>query len=167
MQPIRTILAAHDFSEHAEAALEVAIDLARRLDAGLHLLHVVRPPSFDYVPGDHIGIPISALHLHQRAEQRLHRIVQDLPALPQRVGFHVLEGTIISASIDEYAAEIGADMIVMGTHGRSGLSHMLHGSVAERTLRHAPCPVLTVPLPSNARYAAEHPRPRMAPGLSW
>ena len=155
MQPIRTILAAHDFSERGEAALDAAVDLARSLGAALHLVHVVRPPAFDYIPGEHMGVPLSALHQHQDAERELNRIVRALPALPQPVSSHVTEGSNVSATLDEYAAEIGADMIVMGTHGYGPLKHLLIGSVAERGVRTASCPVVTVRHPQHPLPLAE------------
>lgn len=167
MKPIRTIVVAHDFTECAEAALGAAVDLAQQLDAELHLLHVVRPPSFAYAPGDLPVAPIDTLHLHADAERELNEIAERLPVMPKSATVHVVDSTRIAETLDEQAAALGADLMVVGTHGRTGLSHALHGSVAERTLRHAPCPVLTVPLPANARWAAEHPRPEHAAAVPW
>lgn len=166
MHAIRTIVVAHDFSEHAEAALGVATELAERIQADLHLLHVVQPPSFTYAPGE-LPIPLSTQHHHIEALRRLAEIAEQFAVTPGEERVHVVEGTSIAETLDEQASAIGADLIVMGTHGRSGLSHLLHGSVAERTLRHAPCPVLTVPLPAMARYVADHPRVRPEHAFLW
>ena len=148
MREYRTILVPHDFSAHARSALVEATNLAKRLGASLCLIHVVQPPTYAYGYG--AGPDADAFDLneiHGRAARMLDEVADAIPEAPGRVDRHVLEGGAIAISIQEAAREFGADMIVMGTHGRTGLAHVFLGSVAERTLRNAPCPVLTVQAP--------------------
>jgi nucleotide-binding universal stress UspA family protein len=129
---IRNILVPTDFSEHSEEALRQAIELARALSARLSLLHSywfsLSTASPDLVPADLMDrIREAALaelgKLHERVVQ---------PAVP--------------AILCE-AEQLPAYLVVMGTHGHTGLKHALLGSVAERVVRLAPCPVLTVKAP--------------------
>jgi nucleotide-binding universal stress UspA family protein len=78
------------------------------------------------------------------AMQSLREIVAAIEQAPGKVEAHVVEGAAIVEMIRQYAEEVGADFIVMGTHGRTGLAHVFLGSVTERTLRGSPCPVLAV-----------------------
>jgi nucleotide-binding universal stress UspA family protein len=147
MADYRTMLVAYDFSPHSEAALETAADLARRLNADLHLVHVVQTPVFAYgaYGGPAVPVPIDMAQVHDGALTSLREVAEGVADLPGRHEAHVVEGVGIAALVRETAEQLGADLIVMGTHGRTGLAHAFLGSVAERTLRGAPCPVLTVP----------------------
>ena len=145
MRSIQSFVVTYDFSVHADAALEMAMDLAERFDADLHLLHVVQPATYSYAGEYFPGGPL--FDVHAQAEQRLNEIAADLFTPPKRVEAHVVAGAGVPDTLDAQAGQLGADLIVMGTHGRTGLAHVVYGSVAERTLRRAPCPVLTVPLP--------------------
>ena len=82
--------------------------------------------------------------IRKAVEKALGDVVDGLRDFPGTVEAQVAEGAGIARVICESARELGADLIVMGTHGRTGLQHVFLGSVAERTLRNAPCPVLTV-----------------------
>lgn len=115
-----------DFSAVADAALRVAVDVARESGARLHIVHVV-PPVTD--PGD--------------TDQRLERLRRDVSG-QVAVETASLSGRT-ATQIAGYARDKGIDLIVVGTHGRSGLSHAILGSVAEAVLRQAPCLVLSVP----------------------
>jgi nucleotide-binding universal stress UspA family protein len=144
MSDYRTFLVPYDFSEHAEAALATALDLAGRLDAAVHLLHVIEPPVFTYPAFEAAPIaPPSMLDVRAAAQKSLEDVAS-ARGQRARLETHVVEGASIAEMIGESADELGADLIVMGTHGRTGLAHVFLGSVAERTLRRAPCPVLTV-----------------------
>lgn len=79
----------------------------------------------------------------------LREVAEGLPSLRGSVELHVVEGAGVAEMIGEVAESLGADLIVMGTHGRTGLAHVFLGSVAERTLSRAPCPVLTVQVPGD------------------
>jgi nucleotide-binding universal stress UspA family protein len=76
--------------------------------------------------------------------QSLREIAAAIEGAPGKVEAHVVEGASIVEMIRQYAEEVGADLIIMGTHGRTGLAHVFLGSVTERTLRSSPCPVLAV-----------------------
>jgi nucleotide-binding universal stress UspA family protein len=139
----RTILVATDFSEHADQALEYAAGLAARLDATLHVLHAIALPK---IGAPEMGIGYSAATLEpitDRArcalEERVARYVDRVTLAPPR-----LEVGDPRDIIDHVAEAIGADLIVLGTHGRRGLRRILLGSVAESVVRTAPCPVLTI-----------------------
>jgi nucleotide-binding universal stress UspA family protein len=85
--------------------------------------------------------------------QLLRELITKIEDLPVKVEPHVVEGTAISDAICDVAEKLDADLIVMGTHGRTGLAHVFLGSVAERTLRNACCPVLTLRAPDEGTEA--------------
>lgn len=149
MSEYRTLLLAYDFSEHAKAALDVATDLARRLGASLHIVHVVQTPSYAYAAGTYGGAdlppPMDLLKVREAADEALRALAEGIEGI-DAVSPHVVEGERVANAICDTAVQVGADLVVMGTHGRTGLAHVFLGSVAERTLREARCPVLTVPL---------------------
>ena len=135
------ILVPVDFSETSRLGIDYALEVCAKFSARLTLLHVQKPP---VVPGTELGFNYAEYleHLSHTAAERLREVAATLPASanPQ---IKVLEG-IPWDLIVQYAAENGVDLIVMPTHGRSGLKHLLLGSVAERVVRHAHCPVLVV-----------------------
>lgn len=152
MLEIRSILAPTDFSHHAESALRYAAGLAERLGAALHLLHVlpdVVPMAPDLVAGAPDLVISPALppdyYRETEAESReaLGRVLDPSWGTPRSVEAAVRRGDPVGAVV-EYAREVGIDMIVAATHGRTGLGHALLGSIAERLVREAPCPVLTL-----------------------
>lgn len=143
MTTLRTILVATDFSEHADHALAAAVELAAQLDATVHLLHVIATPTLGL---PEMGMAYSAVTIESmtaRAEKELearaerHRDRASLAPVRLEVGD-------ARDVIDRVATDIGADLIVMGTHGRRGLRRVLLGSVAETVVRTAPCPVMIV-----------------------
>jgi universal stress protein A len=140
----QTFLVPHDFSDDAEAALDAAVELARRLGAELHLLHAYQQP-VDVLSPYGVAVPANiGPELRAAALARLREIAEPISGLKCQA--HAVEGPAASV-IAEQAQALGADLVVMGTHGRTGLRHLLLGSVAERTLRAAHCPVLTVKAP--------------------
>jgi nucleotide-binding universal stress UspA family protein len=143
MARFRKILVPIDFSEHSSAALDLAVDLAGTYGATLHLLHcypidpgaispygIVMPEGFDRDVRDAAG-------------RELARWADKAASAKVPVEQH-LSSMFPAEVIASTAEEIGADLVVMGTRGLSGLKHVLLGSIAERVLRLAPCPVLTV-----------------------
>jgi len=140
MLPIRTILHPTDFSEHSDYALRLACALARDHGARLVLLHVAAPPTPIY-GGDILGaVPPDS---HDEERQRLDQLqVPDTVSTERRF----VEGDAATEILD-VAEKTASDLIVMGTHGRTGLARFLMGSVAEQIVRKAPCPVLTVKTP--------------------
>jgi len=143
---IARILVPVDFSAHSDFALQYAIALAKRLDASLHLLHVVEER---LVTG--VLIPEGAVtdltglraELMADAEQRLLACREQAERARVPVVTAARVG-VTSPAITEYTRAHNIDLIVMGTHGRTGMAHLVMGSVAERVVRQAPCPVLTV-----------------------
>ncbi len=139
----REILVCHDFSEDSTAALDLALELARPLSASLHLLHVWQRPVEILSPYE-VPLPASvAQEARARANRRLEEEAERVRRAGVPVRASLREGSP-AETIAETVRELGADVVVMGTRGRTGLAHVLLGSVAERTLRLAPCPVLTV-----------------------
>jgi nucleotide-binding universal stress UspA family protein len=138
MLPIRTILHPTDFSDSSRPAFELACALARDYKAKLVLLHVVPTPRV-YAP-DGIAVPFPADEPYDVRVQ-LARLRPTDPGI--EVEPHALEGDP-AKEILKAASASSADVIVMGTHGTSGLTRLLVGSVAESVMRDAPCPVLTV-----------------------
>lgn len=142
MRDIETILVPIDFSEYAKAAMYEAIGLAQRCGARLHLLHVM--PTLG-VAGDLLrrDLPDVLVELRDAAARKLQKAEQTVKGRDVEVTAAIAEGDCVRQILDT-AAKCGANLIVMGTHGYSGLKHVILGSVAERTLRHAPCPVMAV-----------------------
>jgi len=146
MSEFRTLVVPHDFSVHAHAALATAIDLSKRLEgSALHLLHVVQTPTYGYAyAGGALPPAIDTRALCEGARKSLAEVAAAEEDLGPEVELHVVEGLGIADAIRASSEAIDADLIVMGTHGRTGLAHVFLGSVTERTLRVAPCPVLAV-----------------------
>lgn len=143
MRPIRSLLAATDFSDCSTAALDAAGAWAKALGAELHLLHAFELPVPRVMAYD---VPVSDLYIQQGREvvdRRLREEADRIAATGVAVQTHLAEAPA-ATSVVRVAAEVGADWIVVGTHGRTGLQHVLLGSVAERVVRLAPCSVLTI-----------------------
>jgi nucleotide-binding universal stress UspA family protein len=139
--PIHTILHPTDFSDHSAVAFRMACALARDYDARLVVLHVTGLPAIAFVEG---VVPPQPEDYFAAAEAELRRVRP--PDARIRVEHRLKEGDPVT-EILEAAREAGADLIVMGTHGRTGLGRFLMGSVAEHVVRHATCPVVTVRTP--------------------
>ena len=143
---IATILVPVDFSDPSRAALDAAIDLAKERKARLHLLHCYR---IDLGWASPYGItlpPTLGDEIKQAAAAELKKWTDDAVARGANAEAH-LSSLLPTEGIERAAEQVGADLIVMGTKGLTGLRHVVLGSVAERTVRHAPCSVLTVKLP--------------------
>ena len=143
MIPFRTILVPVDFSEHASHALDAAVELARHFGAKLHLIHVYPIQPIMVAPYE-VSIPIDIeKSIREPANQKLREWAER--AVQARVEVETTSAADTPAeAIARLAQDIRADLIVMGTRGLTGFKHVLLGSVAERTLRIAPCPVLTL-----------------------
>jgi nucleotide-binding universal stress UspA family protein len=141
MLPIRTILHPTDFSEHSNYAFQFACSLARDYGARLVVVHVATPPVAVYGEGVLIAEPED---YQDRLRERLQQLVTQEPKV--RVEHRLVEGDS-PTEIMRVGQEIKCDLIVMGTHGRSGLGRLLMGSVAEYVVRKATCPVLTLKTP--------------------
>jgi nucleotide-binding universal stress UspA family protein len=139
MLPIRKILHPTDFSEHSRAAFELACALARDYGAEITILHVNRATPIYAPDGIVVGVPV------EEPYQLRGKLAQVRPE-DSRVRF---EHKLVDGDPAEQIvkAAVGMDLIVLGTHGSTGLTRLLMGSVAESVLRKAPCPVLTVRAP--------------------
>jgi nucleotide-binding universal stress UspA family protein len=138
------ILVPTDLSEGAEQALDYACELARALGAQVHLLNVVGIPSLG-VP--ELGIALTSTMIDQLvvdSQAAIDRLAKTRCTAP--VGHALVKAGDARDVINQTAKELGIDLIVMGTHGRRGISRALLGSVAETVVRSAPCAVLTVHL---------------------
>lgn len=150
----KNILVPTDLSPHAEEAFDFACELASKLDATVHLVNVIGIPALG-VP--ELGVAVTSTMIDSMVNENQ----QALDALVARRRCDVQIGHILLRTgdardmIDQAAKEIGADLIVMGTHGRRGVSRALLGSIAESVVRTAPCPVLTIRSQSD-RHSDRH-----------
>ena len=146
MIAIRNVLVATDFSEPSSTALEYGRELARTFGATLHVLHVVQNVMLQANTLD--GFPANVAELQRELEadglRRLEAEARDDDRRELRACPVLLTADSVGPAIARYAKEAAIDVIVVGTHGRSGIVHAMLGSVAERVVRVAPCPVLTV-----------------------
>jgi len=152
MPAITRILVPVDFSPCSRAAFEYGASLASQLGASLEVLHVLGPPNVVNLdlPGA-LGTPTTFKRYERTlAAREMEKLLSDVshagkPAIKARI-----EEGDAAATIVWIAEQRGCELIVMGTHGRTGLARVLLGSVAENVVRLAPCPVLTVRLPDEA-----------------
>jgi nucleotide-binding universal stress UspA family protein len=145
MIDLRRILVPTDFSKHSRNALAYGAAFAEKFGAELHLLHVVQDLAV-FIPDAVTGVPPTTPPVEQltaAAQEALAQMVREQPLPGVTPLTDVREGTPFYEII-RFAREKDIDLIVMGTHGRSGLAHVLLGSVTEKVVRKAPCPVLTV-----------------------
>jgi len=144
--PIRRILVPIDFSSGSLRALDYACELGRGLGVELLLLYVFEP--FDFAGYSESFLPPPQLtqvigEHHAKARERLNRLAAETAARGPRTRAMLLDGFPAQKIVEVVRAE-GIDLVVMGTLGRTGMPHLLLGSVAEKVVRLAPCPVLTV-----------------------
>jgi nucleotide-binding universal stress UspA family protein len=139
---IKNILYATDFSAISEAALPYAGAIARRFGSTLHIAHVVSDAEVFVMPGmvDYVSLGELCDEAQCEAKEKIDAIVERLGDMPCRT--HVGHGRVWT-NLQETIAANQIDLIVLGTHGRTGFGKIVLGSVAEEILRHAPCPVLT------------------------
>ena len=159
---MKTILVPTDFSQGSQAALEAATALAKLAKSDVVVLHVIETLAYTMKESLHLVDTTAMVKsmtespqlmdvyaLVQRAvEPALDQVVQALQRDHVSASDCILQGTAYDQIVAK-AKEIGADLIVMGTHGRRGVNHLFMGSVAERVVRTAPCPVLTVRTPAD------------------
>jgi nucleotide-binding universal stress UspA family protein len=151
MITLKNILVATDFSEPSDAALTYGRALARNFGATLHVVHVVdNVPTFVYGAEAYaVSMPELQQELDDSARKQLADLLVDNDQQPMAVRPVVIASHAPAAAIVDYAGRERIDLIVAGTHGRGGVAHLLMGSVAERVVRTAPCPVLTVRHPEH------------------
>ena len=148
---LKQILVATDFSEPSDAALAYGRELARTFGARLTVLHACENIAARAYGAD--GFVFAEPELQREVEAAARTQIEALVTDEDREALHaetvILTANSTAASIIGFAREINADLIVMGTHGRGAVAHLLMGSVAERVVRTAPCPVLTVRHPEH------------------
>ena len=151
MITLKRILVATDFGEAADAALAYGRALARTFGASLDVLHVAEDVATRMLAGEmYVAVPQTLqdeVEAAARKQLEVRLIDNDPDPLPVRRV--VLVSNAPAASIVMYAKDVGIDLIVMGTHGRGPMAHLLMGSVAERVVRLAHCPVLVVRHPEH------------------
>lgn len=137
MIDLKHILVAVDFEETSDAAVAYARSLAKKFDAQLHLLHVMENPFLRPMANNPRDVEAGiSRRLADRLSEEARHEVRAVSALRK--------SDSPADEIVKYASEQAIDLIVIGTHGRSGVAHLLMGSVAENVVRSAPCPVLIV-----------------------
>ncbi len=151
MSAIKTILFPTDFSPRSEAAFQLAHDLARDYGAELIVLNVLLPP---VIVAEPYPFPVDHTFEYNNAREALARITSPDSKVTIR---HMLREGDPAKEIVQVANDNQVDLVVMGTHGRTGLSRVLMGSVAEQVLRHCSCPVITLRTP--AADVGEAPAP--------
>ena len=141
---IKTILFPTDFSQGARAAMDHAVSLARDYNAKLVLLYVIQDISIAewYIPSS-LSVTDLVEDMQKSAWKEMDKWGAEASTKVKEVEKMVERG-VPFVEIIKTAKEKGADLIVIGTHGRTGIDHMLFGSTAEKVVRKAPCPVLTV-----------------------
>lgn len=140
MTEFHKILCPIDFDPDSLAALELAKSVAQKYQAKLYVLHVARIPT----PDMDVPVPIAEHpHWEQTARERLEEVARK--NLDHETTYElVVKSGIPEGAIPEAANDLGIDLIVMATHGRTGLTHLLMGSVAEEVVRAAACPVMVI-----------------------
>ena len=147
MKTFEKILIAIDFSENSEFAFEYALTLAMQFQSELMIMHVINEPvdlrGF-YVP--HISFEQLEKEIEEGAEKMMQKFCQSRMGAYSNYQTTIVTG-IPYEEIIKKAEDTGSSLIVLGTHGRTGLDHLIFGSTAERVVRSASCPVLTIRMP--------------------
>jgi nucleotide-binding universal stress UspA family protein len=150
---VEEILVPTDFSELSLRGVERARALAEALGAHVTLIHVLAPGTARHslVPGRSKPPPAEVMEAHEEGES-LKRIRDSHLQGLQNVTLQLVSGESAAEAIAEHAGRLKMDMIVLASHGRTGLSAAVMGSVAEEVVRHASCPVLVVPPPRDEQH---------------
>ena len=145
---VNNILVATDFSTPSDVALAYGRDLARSYGSTLHVLHVAEN-AFLLFGGDPATtfVPDQQVEIERSAREQLEALLTDEDRTMLHATSAVVTGVGVAQAIVDYVGTHGIDLLIMGTHGRGAVAHLLVGSVAERVVRLAPCPVLTVRSP--------------------
>lgn len=141
---LKRILVPLDFSEPSRRAMRFAREWAARFDSEVCLLNVLEPigtmAAFGTVP---VAPPMPPVNFHDDVRAELEKLVEQEFPDAAKVSVHLREGVAYDEIVNA-ARDLGVDLIIIATHGRTGLAHALMGSTAERVVRHATCPVLTL-----------------------
>ncbi|MBK7107201.1 MAG: universal stress protein [Ignavibacteriae bacterium] len=144
MESITKILVPVDFSNYSKNALRYAVNFSKKFNSKIYLVYVVEPVIYpsDFSMGQ-VTFPVTDTELNVRAKEELEILAKE------EIGVEVQVETIIRTGkpfveINETARELDIDLIIIATHGHTGMEHLLFGSTAEKVVRKAPCPVLTL-----------------------
>jgi len=139
----KKILYPIDFSEYTDEITGYAVSVAKKYDSELHLLHVIPNPNY-FTPYESFLTPENLIAIERNIEKEIEKnfdkVIKEIDMPTKKI----IRTGVTFVEIIDYINEEGIDLVVMGTHGRSGIEHMLIGSVAEKVVRKSPCPVLTV-----------------------
>lgn len=144
MSEITKILVPIDFSNYSKNALRYAVNFAKKFDSKIYLVYVVEPVIYpsDFSMGQ-VTFPVTDIELNDRAKEELNTLAKSEIADTIEVNTVIRTGKPF-VEINETAAELDIDLIIIATHGHTGMEHLLFGSTAEKVVRKAPCPVLTL-----------------------
>lgn len=144
MEQIKKILVPIDFSDYSKNALKYATQFAKQFNAKIYLIYVVEPMIYpaDFSMGQ-VAIPSADIDLHSRAEEELKKLSKEIINANSEVEILIKTGKPFVEIIDTASAN-DIDLIIIATHGHTGVEHLLFGSTAEKVVRKAPCPVLTL-----------------------
>ncbi len=144
MEEIKKILVPIDFSDYSKKALQYSVRFAKNFNAGISLIYVIEPAVYpaDFSMGQ-IAVPAADMDLHERAKEELQKLAESDISNDVEVEIILKTGKPF-VEIIEAATDIDADLIIIATHGHTGVEHLLFGSTAEKVVRKAPCPVLTL-----------------------
>ncbi|AFN76000.1 uspa domain-containing protein [Melioribacter roseus P3M-2] len=147
MNLIKKILVPVDFSDYSKDALKYAVQFAKQFDAKLYIIYVIEPVIYpaDFSMGQ-VAIPSLENDIKNRAEEEMDSLIKSYvdPSLETE---RIIKTGKPFVEIIETARDLDADIIIMATHGHTGVEHLLFGSTAEKVVRKAPCPVLTLRKP--------------------
>jgi nucleotide-binding universal stress UspA family protein len=151
MLALENVLVATDFGEAADVALNYGRELASRFGARLHVLHIAENIYINTFGAESYAAMVPGLQeeLETSARKRLNELLTDSDHTGPPTTLAVLTSSSPAYAIIDYAVDHGVELIVIGTHGRGALAHLVMGSVAERVVRLAACPVLTVRHPQH------------------
>lgn len=144
MEEIKKILVPIDFSDYSKKALQYSVKFAKQFEASISLVYVIEPAVYpaDFSMGQ-IAVPAADMDLHERAKEELKNLAESEIDANVNVDIILKTGKPF-VEIIETATELDSDLIIIATHGHTGVEHLLFGSTAEKVVRKAPCPVLTL-----------------------
>lgn len=144
MDTIKKILVPIDFSDYSKQALRYTVTFAKNFNAKIYMIYVIEPMIYpaDFSMGQ-IAIPSSDINIDTRAKEELETLAKN--EIKPEINYDILIKTGKPfVEIIESAADLDVDLIIIATHGHTGMEHLLFGSTAEKVVRKAPCPVLTL-----------------------
>ncbi|MFH1195884.1 MAG: universal stress protein [bacterium] len=144
MYSIQKILVPIDFSDYSKNALKYAINFAKLFNSKMYLIYVSEPMIYpaDFSMGQ-VAIPSADIDIKDRAKEELESLAKNL--IEPEIGVEtIIKSGKPFVEIIETARELDVDLIIIATHGHTGVEHLLFGSTAEKVVRKAPCPVLTL-----------------------